>query len=36
MATLNSTGAASKARVKEGDALIPKTSFKPLAAPRKT
>lgn len=35
MATLNSTGAASKARVKEGDALIPKTSFKPLAAPGK-
>lgn len=35
MATLNSTGAASKVRVKEGDDLIPKTSFKPLAAPGK-
>ena len=35
MATLDSTGAASKARIKEGDQLIPKTTFKPIAAPGK-
>lgn len=33
--SLNSTGAVSKARVKEGDALIPKTTFGPIAAPGK-
>lgn len=33
--TLDSTGKASKARVKTGSALIPKTSFQPIAAPEK-
>lgn len=32
---MDSTGKQSKARVKEGDALIPKTSFKPIAAPNR-